>query len=59
MTNNSISGSIDSIHFRSQGTADSDGTLPDGDPMASMEVNGEAAGGLDAGAEDAIEEVPS
>ena len=34
-----------------------DGSIPDGDPVNAMEVNGEAPGELGAGDENAIEEV--
>lgn len=46
------------MHFKSQGTTDGDETLPDGDPMISMEGDDEAAAELGVGAEGAIEEVP-
>lgn len=49
---------IGSMHFKSQGTTDGDETLPDGDPMISMEGDDEAAAELGVGAEGAIEEVP-
>jgi hypothetical protein len=58
LTRDTISGTVDSIHFRTQVSTDSDGTLLSGHPLNSMEVNGEAPGGLGAGAEVAIEEVP-
>ena len=58
MTTESISGTAESILFRSQGsTADADGSLPDGDPVNSTEVNGETAREIVAGDESAIEEV--
>ena len=58
MTKESISGTAESIHFRSQESTDGDGSHHDGDPSNAMEGNGEAPG--EPGAEDAfaIEEVP-
>ena len=58
MTSESISGTAESIQFRSQGSTDGDGTLPDGDPVSATEVNGEAAREHVAVNENAIEEVP-
>ena len=60
LTSESISGTVGSLHFKSQvtTTADSEGTSPDGNSMDSMEVDGDTPGGHHAGAEDAIEEVP-
>lgn len=59
MTADTISGTANSIHFRTQGTTDDNGPLPDGDHMDSMEVGGEAPSELGAMSKDAIEEVPS
>ena len=58
MTSKSISGIAESIRFRGQGSTDGGGSLPDGDPINAMEVNGEAPGELDIGDKNAIEEVP-
>lgn len=58
LTSDTITGSIGSIRFRSQATTDGDGSVPDGDLVTSVEVNGEAPGELGARAEDAIHEVP-
>ena len=58
MTSESISGSVESIRFRSQGSADGDGSLPDGDPTNTLEGNSEAPDELATGDENAIEEVP-
>lgn len=58
MTSESISGSVGSIQFRSRGSADGDGFLPDGDPANSTEGEGEAPGELLAGDQSATEEVP-
>ena len=58
MTSKSISGIAESIRFRGQGSTDGGGSLPDGDPINAMEVNGEAPGKLDIGDKNAIEEVP-
>jgi hypothetical protein len=52
-----ISGTVKSIHFKSQGTTDDDGTLPDGDLTDATEVV-RLTTSLVLGAEDAIEEVP-
>ena len=57
-TNDAISGTIESIHFRSQGSTDGDEINPDQDPQDSTEVDGEAPGEPSAGAENPIEEVP-
>ena len=60
LTSDTVSGTIVStIHFQSPGPTDSDGSLPDGDPINSMEVNGEAPGELGTGTKDVIQEVPS
>ena len=56
MTSESLSGTIDSIRFKSQGTTD-EGSLLDEDPVNSMELNDETPGEPDARAKDAIEEV--
>ena len=58
VTSESISETAESIRFRSQGSTDSDGSLPDGDPVNAMEVNSEAAGEHVAVDKNAIEEVP-
>ena len=58
ITNESISGTAESIRFRSQGSTDGDGSLPDGDPVYATEVNSEAAGEHVAVDENVIEEVP-
>ena len=58
LTSESISGTAGSLHFKSQGSMDSDGSLPDGESMNSTEVNGEVPGELGTGGESAIEEVP-
>ena len=48
-----------SIRFRSQGQSrGDDGILPDGNPMSSTEMSGEAPGEVGVVAENAIEEVP-
>ena len=59
MTNESISGTAESVRFRSQGSTDGGGSLPNGDPVNAAEVNREAAGERIAVDENAIEEVPS
>ena len=58
MTNESISGTSESIHFRSQGSTDSDGSVVDRDPTNSVGINGEASGELVARDDNVIEEVP-
>ena len=58
MTSELISGTAESIRFRSQASTDGDGSLPDGDPLSSTEWNGEAAGEPGTGDENAIEEAP-
>ena len=58
MTNTANSGTVESMRFRSQATTDGSGTLPDGDFINSMEVDGNASGEPSAGAKDAFEEVP-
>ena len=58
MTNESISGTAESIRFRSQGSTDGGGSLPDGDPVNATEGNSEPAGEHVAVDENAIEEVP-
>ena len=59
LTSDSISGSIDSIRFRSQGSTDGDESLaPDVDLTNTAEVNGEAPNELGAGTGDAVEGVP-
>ena len=57
ITSESISGTAESIRFRSQGSTDGDGSLPNGDPVNATEVNSEAAGERVAVDENAIEEV--
>ena len=59
MTSKSISGVTESINFRSQGTLDSDGSLPDGESMNSTGMDGEAPGDSRAGDDNVVEEVPS
>ena len=58
LTSESISGSIGSIRFRSQGSADGDGSLPDEDPTNTLGENSEAPGELATGDENAVEEIP-
>ena len=58
MTSESISGTTESICFRSQGSTDGDGSLPDGGPVNATEVNSEAAGEHVAVDENVVEEVP-
>jgi hypothetical protein len=58
LTSESISGSLESIQFRSQGSGNIDGSLPDGAPASAMGLNGEAPGELSARDEDAIEVLP-
>ena len=60
MTSDSISsGNSDSIHFRSPGQSTDDGrTVPDGNPVFSPGVSGEAPGEVGIVVEDIIEEVP-
>ena len=58
ITSESISGTAESIRFRSQGSTDGDGSLPDGDRVNATEVNSEAAGEHVAVDENVIEEVP-
>ena len=59
MTSESISGTVESIHFRSQRSGDDDGSLPaNGEPVDPVEVNSEAPDELVTGDEYAIEEVP-
>ena len=58
LTSDTISGTIGSIRFRSQVTADGDESFSDGDPRKSVEVDGEAPSGLGARSEDAIQEAP-
>ena len=58
MTSESIAGTAESIRFRSQGSADADGSLPNGDHVNATEVDSEAAGEHVAVDENAIEEVP-
>ena len=59
MTSDSISGSVESMHFRSQGTTDGDETIPDRDSMVLVGANVEVPSEIGARAEDAIGEVPS
>ena len=59
MTSESISGTTESIRFRSQGSTDAGGSIPDGDPTNARAVNVDAPGEPSAGNENAIEEVPS
>ena len=58
MTSESISGVTESIRFRSRGTSDGDGSLPDGESMNSTGMDGEALSGPGTGDENGIEEVP-
>lgn len=58
VTRESISGTAESIHFKSQGSTDGDGFLHDGDPANAVGENGEASGKPGAGDTFAIEEVP-
>ena len=44
ITSESISGTAESIRFRSQAPTDGDGSLLDGDPVNAMEANSELAG---------------
>ena len=54
-----VSGNLGSIRFRSQGkSTESDGTVLDGVPLGSMEMNGEVLGEGSVGVGGAIEEVP-
>ena len=53
-----ISGTGESIRFRSHGSTDDDEPVPDGEPVNLTEVNGEAAGEIIARDENAIEEAP-
>ena len=57
MTSEALSGTAESIHFRSQGSTDGDGSLPNGD-LVNETVNSEVAGEHVAVDEYAIEEVP-
>ena len=59
MTSELVSGTAGSMHFRSQGMTAGDETLPDGDNVNWVGVNGEDPGELGAGTEDATKEVPS
>ena len=59
MTSELVSGTAGSMHFRSQGMTVGDETLPDGDNVDWVGVNGEGPGELGAGTEDATKEVPS
>ena len=56
MTTESLSGTDESIRFRSQGSTDGDGALSDRGPANATNV--EAPGERSAGNEDAIEEIP-
>ena len=58
LTSQSVPRAVGSIYFKSQGSTDCDGSLPDKDPANTMEVNGEAAGELFAGDENVVEGVP-
>ena len=58
LTSDTISGTIGSIRFRSQVTTDGDESLPGGDPVRSVEVDGEAPSELGARSEDVIQEAP-
>lgn len=60
VTSDSISfGNPDSIHFRSQGQSTDDGeSLPDGNPVSSTGVSGEAPGEVGIVVENGIEELP-
>ena len=58
LTSDSISGSVDSIRFRSQGSTDGDESLaPDVDLANTAEVDGEAPSGPGAETGDVIEGV--
>ena len=60
LTNKSVSGTVEFIRFKSQGSTDyGDESLPDGDPTDAAEVNGETSGEVVAREESVIEEVPS
>ena len=54
LTSQSVSGTVGSIYFKSQGSTDCDGSLSDKDPANTMEVNGETAGELFAGDENVV-----
>ena len=58
MTSESISGVTESIRFRSRGTSDGDGSLPDGESMNSTGMDGEDPTDPGAGDENGIEEIP-
>ena len=58
MTSESMSGTAESIRFRSQGSTDGDGSLTHQEPVDSTEINGEAPGEPAGRDENAIEEVP-
>ena len=58
LTTDSISGTIGSMRFRSQGSTDGDGSLPDGDPTDSMEIYSGSAREPGTGDGSSIEEVP-
>ena len=58
MRSESTSGTAESIHFRSQGSTNGSGSLPDVDLANAAEVNAEAPGEPGVGDEYAIEEVP-
>ena len=60
LTNKSVSGTVEFIRFKSQGSTDyGDESLPEGDPTDAAEVNGEISGEVVARDESAIEEVLS
>ena len=53
------SGNVGSIRFKGPGESmDDDGTLSDGRPMSSTDLDGETTGELAVGVQSAIEEVP-
>ena len=58
VTSESISGITESMHFRSRGASDDDGSLPDGESTISTDVDGEGPGDSGAGGGDGIEEGP-
>lgn len=58
MTSESISGVTESIHFRSQGASDGNGSLLEGESMNSTGIDGGAPGDPHAGDGRVIEEVP-
>lgn len=60
LTNRSVSGTVEFIRFKSQGSTDyGDESLPGGDPTDEAGVNGETSGEVVAREESVVEEVPS